>query len=258
MAREHGIPCLFTIHNIHTVKTNLAQVEDRGIDAAYFWQNLYYEKMATSYEQVRDSNPVDLLTSGIFGAHFVNVVSPTFLNEIVREKNIATPSNILDKLGKKVVDLLQQEEGDEKVQADGMDISICVIDFKKEMVQIASANHYVIAINNGELQIIQGDIYSIGGMFGKSEDVKYTNHKLPLSKDLKIYMHTDGFQDQFGGPNNSKFLVSRFEQLIDDNHERPMIEQLQIFEDTLENWKGRNRQIDDILVLGFSFENLSL
>ncbi len=87
VARNHGIPSLFTIHNIHTVKTTLAQIEDRGIDAAYFWQNLYFENMATSYERVRDSNPVDLLTSGIFAAHFVNVVSPTFLNEIVAGKH---------------------------------------------------------------------------------------------------------------------------------------------------------------------------
>jgi starch synthase/alpha-amylase len=87
VAREHGIPCLFTIHNVHTVKTTLAQMEDRGIDAAYFWQNLYFEDMATGYEQVRETNPVDLLTSGIFAAHFVNVVSPTFLNEIVEGKH---------------------------------------------------------------------------------------------------------------------------------------------------------------------------
>ena len=66
MAREHGIPCLFTIHNVHTVKTTLAAIEDRGIDAAYFWQNLYYENMAVSYEQTRNFNPVDLLGSGIF------------------------------------------------------------------------------------------------------------------------------------------------------------------------------------------------
>jgi starch synthase/alpha-amylase len=83
MARELDIPCLFTIHNVHTVKTSLAAVEDRGIDAASFWQNLYFDNMATSYEQVRDHIPVDLLTSGIFAAHFVNVVSPTFLAEIV-------------------------------------------------------------------------------------------------------------------------------------------------------------------------------
>ena len=87
MAREQGIPCLFTIHNVHTVKTTLAAIEDRGIDAAYFWQNLYFENMAISYEQTRNFNPVDLLASGIFAAHFVNVVSPTFLQEIVEGKH---------------------------------------------------------------------------------------------------------------------------------------------------------------------------
>jgi starch synthase len=87
MARRMRIPCLFTIHNVHTVKTTLAYVEDRGIDAAYFWQNLYCENMAESYEDARDAIPVDMLTSGIFAAHFVNVVSPTFLEEIVHGKH---------------------------------------------------------------------------------------------------------------------------------------------------------------------------
>jgi starch synthase/alpha-amylase len=87
MSRQLGIPCLFTIHNIHTVKTKLSFIEDRGIDAAYFWQNLYYDRMATNYEDARDTNPVDLLTSGVFAAHFVNVVSPMFLSEIVTGKH---------------------------------------------------------------------------------------------------------------------------------------------------------------------------
>jgi len=87
MARQMEIPCLFTIHNVHTIKTTLAFIEDRGIDAAYFWRNLYYEKMATDYDDIRDSNPIDLLTSGIFAAHFVNVVSPTFLQEVVRRQH---------------------------------------------------------------------------------------------------------------------------------------------------------------------------
>ena len=82
-ARQMGIPCLFTIHNVHTVKATLGYIEDRGIDAAFFWQQLYYEQMATSYEAVRDADPVDLLSSGIFAAHFVNTVSPTFLEEII-------------------------------------------------------------------------------------------------------------------------------------------------------------------------------
>ncbi|MDO9566010.1 MAG: glycogen/starch synthase [Candidatus Desulfaltia sp.] len=87
MARQLNIPCLFTIHNIHTVKSTLSYVEDRGIDAAYFWQNLYYEKMAYEYEGTRESNPVDFLVSGVFAAHFVNTVSPTFLMELVEGRH---------------------------------------------------------------------------------------------------------------------------------------------------------------------------
>jgi starch synthase len=86
-AREMGIPCLFTIHNIHTVKTLLAYVEDRGIDAAYFWHHLYYEHMAMEYEETRETNPLDFLVSGVFAAHFVNTVSPTFLREIVEGRH---------------------------------------------------------------------------------------------------------------------------------------------------------------------------
>ena len=87
MAREMHIPCLFTIHNIHTVKTTLAHIEDRGIDAAYFWDHLYYMHFAESYEGVRESNPVDFLVSGVFGAHFVNTVSQHFLDEIVQGRH---------------------------------------------------------------------------------------------------------------------------------------------------------------------------
>jgi starch synthase len=86
MSRKLGIPCLFTIHNIHTKKTSLSYIEDTGIDAASFWQNLYYEKMAYDYWGTRESNPVDLLTSAVFSAHFVNTVSPTFLTEIIEGK----------------------------------------------------------------------------------------------------------------------------------------------------------------------------
>jgi starch synthase/alpha-amylase len=93
-ARQAGIPCLFTIHNIHTVKTRLSYIEDRGIDAAYFWQHLFYEHMATEYEDTRDVNPVDLLVSGVFAAHFVNTVSPTFLQEIVHGRHAFVAPNL--------------------------------------------------------------------------------------------------------------------------------------------------------------------
>ena len=84
MARRMGIPCLFTVHNIHTQKTTLSEIEDRGIDAAAFWKELYYDRQPVNYEETRDTNPVDMLASGIFAAHFINTVSPTFLEEVVR------------------------------------------------------------------------------------------------------------------------------------------------------------------------------
>lgn len=83
-ARRLGIPSLFTLHNIHTQDVTLARIEDAGIDAAEFWPYLYFKRLPLNYEETRGGNPVDMLTSGVFAAHFINTVSPTFLEEIVR------------------------------------------------------------------------------------------------------------------------------------------------------------------------------
>ena len=87
MTRRLGTPCLFTIHNIHTVKCPLSDIGDIGIDVEYFWQNLFYEHYPLSYEESRESNPIDFLSSGIFAAHFVNTVSPTFLIELIEGRH---------------------------------------------------------------------------------------------------------------------------------------------------------------------------
>ena len=101
VARQIGIPCLFTIHNIHTVKSAIAAIEDRGIDTAEFWQNLYFEWAPDSYQQVRDYYPVDFLASGIFAADFVNVVSQTFLREVVQGKHPIIAAHIRQELTNK-------------------------------------------------------------------------------------------------------------------------------------------------------------
>jgi ADP-glucose type glycogen/starch synthase len=93
-ARRLGIPCLFTLHNIHTQRTLLARVEDAGIDAADFWRHLYFTRMPRNYEETRDSNPVDLLTSGVFASHFINTVSPTFLTEIAQGRHAFVPPHL--------------------------------------------------------------------------------------------------------------------------------------------------------------------
>jgi starch synthase len=93
-ARRLGIPSLFTVHNIHTHNLTLAQVEDAGIDAAEFWKYLFYKNTPWSYEESRNHNTVDLLASGVFGAHFINTVSPTFLTEVCKGEHDFVPANI--------------------------------------------------------------------------------------------------------------------------------------------------------------------
>ena len=94
-ARAMGIRSLFTVHNIHTRQLTLPQIEDFGIDAAEFWNELYYSAMPGNYEYTRNCNiPVDLLASGIFAAHYVNTVSPAFLDEIVRGEHDFVPDAI--------------------------------------------------------------------------------------------------------------------------------------------------------------------
>lgn len=97
-ARRMGIPCLFTVHNIHTQKLTLAQVEDAGIDGAEFWSNLYYSYPPYSYEESRNHNQIDLQASGCFAAHFINTVSPTFLSEIVNGWHSFVPDSIRNEM----------------------------------------------------------------------------------------------------------------------------------------------------------------
>lgn len=93
-ARRLNIPCLLTIHNIHTQEIALDRIEDCGIDAAEFWPYLYFRRIPRNYEETRAANPIDLLASGIFAAHFINTVSPTFLNEVVEGRHTFIPDHI--------------------------------------------------------------------------------------------------------------------------------------------------------------------
>ncbi|MBK1883941.1 glycogen/starch synthase [Luteolibacter pohnpeiensis] len=101
MARRRGIKSLFTVHNIHTRQVSLSEVEETGIDAAEFWMNLYFAGAPDNYDNARSHLPVDLLTSGIFAAHFINTVSPRFLWEIVEGWHPMVPHSVRQELRNK-------------------------------------------------------------------------------------------------------------------------------------------------------------
>lgn len=87
MVKELDIPCLFTIHNIHSAKSSLAYIEDMGIDAATFWQNLFFERFPTNYEETREANPIYFLLSGLLAARFVNADNPTLPMDMVEDQS---------------------------------------------------------------------------------------------------------------------------------------------------------------------------
>lgn len=101
VAIRHGIKSLFTCHNIHTERIALSEIENRGIDAADFWDQCYFLRPPHNYEETRENNPVDLLTTGIFAADHVNSVSPTFLSEVVDGRHPFVPGHINHELWEK-------------------------------------------------------------------------------------------------------------------------------------------------------------
>jgi len=102
MARRLGIPCLFTVHNIHTYELLLSAVEESGLDPEEFWTHLFFTRFPESYARARATIPIDLLASGIFASHFVNTVSPTFLNEIASGCHPFVPVHVASEFRNKV------------------------------------------------------------------------------------------------------------------------------------------------------------
>jgi starch synthase len=98
VARRRGIKSLFTVHNIHTQRVTMARVEDLGIDAAEFWDNLFFTRQPESYEQSRGGNPIDMLATGIFASHFINTVSPRFLWEVTNGWHTVVPGPVRNEM----------------------------------------------------------------------------------------------------------------------------------------------------------------
>ena len=158
------------------------------------------------------------------------------------------PSLILDGLNEGVSETLHH--GHEEAQAkDGMDLSLCTIDFKTLELQYAGAYNPLFIIRNGELLQTKADKFPIG-LFVGQERKKFTNHVIQLQKGDGVYIFSDGYADQFGGENGKKFMAKNFRDLLLNVHDKPINNQKEILNNTIEEWRGRLDQVDDILVIG--------
>ena len=190
---------------------------------------------------------IDCTGHGVPGA-FMSMIGNTILNEIVIQKRIYDPSIILKNLDEGVIYTLLKQKGEVHSQEDGMEISLCRIDKKNKKLQIASTIQSVYVIENDNISEIEGGIYSIGGIL--YENKKFECHKINYINDIRIYMYSDGFADQFGGENNKKYSSSQFKKLIGSICNQPFENQITMINSEFEQWKGNNKQTDDITILG--------
>ena len=189
----------------------------------------------------------DCTGHGISGA-FMTMVGIAFLNEILSEKIAKNANEILFELRKLVMKLLKQK-GELGEAADGLDISLAIIDEKKNNIQFAGANNPFYIVSDGELNIIKGDRMPIG--IHLDFEKPFTNHNIDIHNGDMIYLFTDGYADQFGGPRNKKFRYKQFRDLLLEIYTMPLIKQKEKLSRTIVDWMGNNEQIDDILILGF-------
>jgi len=198
----------------------------------------------------------DCTGHGVPGA-FMSMLGISFLNEIVRKKEITKTNEVLNELKKEIVNALQQK-GVSGEQKDGMDIAIIAINKNTGQCQFSGANnplYYVKKIqtnaenNEPSFELIEykGDKMPVA-IYERMND--FTNHEIKLEQGDMLYLFSDGYADQFGGENGKKFMYKRFKELILTNAHKTMEKQKEILENTIEKWIGNGEQTDDITVVG--------
>jgi serine phosphatase RsbU (regulator of sigma subunit) len=189
----------------------------------------------------------DCTGHGVPGA-LMSMLGISFLEEIVNRRGIIESGSILNELRREIQYALHQK-GTRNEAKDGMDISLCVTDRSKNTIQYSGAFNNLYLVREGQLIEYRADRMPIG-IFEESEN-KYTVHNIGSLPGDMIYMFSDGFADQFGGPENKKFRYSSLKAAFVEIHKLPVQKQKQYLERRLIEWKGDKEQIDDVLIVGF-------
>ena len=187
----------------------------------------------------------DCTGHGVPGA-LMSMLGITFLDDIIKTEHVLSPSLILDKLRTRILDAFKQTGGDKEMH-DGMDIAVVTLDLNKSLLNYSGAKNPLYLVKNGTLIEFKADKTPISY---SRVMAPYTNNIIDIEKGDYIYIFSDGFADQFGGPDNKKFRYSQFRNLLIRLNGEPMKKQKKILETTFYEWKGNHDQVDDVLVIG--------
>lgn len=190
----------------------------------------------------------DCTGHGVPGA-FLSMLGISSLNEIVKSMGNCSAAYALDQLAARVRESLHQTaEVNMHSSMDGMDIALCSFNPASGLLQYAGANNNLYLVRDGEMKIYNADKQDIASKY--EEPLPFTNHFIDTQAGDVIYLFSDGFPDQYGGPNRKKYKYGRFRKFLLDIHNEPMQRQRELFGKELDHWMGEHEQIDDVLVMG--------
>jgi len=210
------------------------------ISGDFYWVEKFEDKTYIS--------AVDCTGHGVPGA-LMSIVGYNLLSKSINEHERTKPSDILYELSNGINKTLRQTIESTGIK-DTMDIALCSIDRVTNMLEFAGAYNSLYLIRKNELIEIPADRFPIG-VFLSGELQKFTNHQLQLEKGDMIYLFTDGYPDQFGGPKGKKLKYKGFKDILLSIHHQPPNEQKKMLNKTIEEWKWMSEeQTDDILIIG--------
>ncbi|MDH3651760.1 MAG: serine/threonine-protein phosphatase, partial [Saprospiraceae bacterium] len=164
------------------------------------------------------------------------------------EQGTIPPAKILAALHKEMATTLHQENYTQ-ITNEGMDIAICLYNTKSRKLVFAGAKRPFYYYQDNKLKVIKGSTQSIGGNLYRN-DRTFEEHEINLEKDDSFYLFTDGITDQFGGPDDKKFLSWRLKHQLNLMQPHGMTSQLHHLENAILDWRGSNEQTDDMLMVG--------
>jgi len=189
---------------------------------------------------------VDCTGHGVPGA-FMSLVGHNILKDIINNTDIVKPSEIMDRLREGVVNTLHADKSGKETK-DGMDMTLCCINYETLELQYSAAFNPLYIVRDNTLIEHKANKFPIGTFIG--EKTNFTNNTLQLQKNDQIFIFSDGYADQFGGPKGKKFMVGNFRKVLTEIANMEPAAQKQILDSTLGEWQGDQEQVDDVLVIG--------
>ncbi|HEU4718166.1 MAG TPA: SpoIIE family protein phosphatase [Bacteroidia bacterium] len=192
---------------------------------------------------------VDCTGHGIPGA-LMSMIGNNLLKQIVEGKQLTDPSAILEEMNRGIRTTFSHNNISGHI-VDGMEAAICTFDFTNDVLECAGARRHVLLFRRDGFEIIRPDPHGLG--HGTTINPHFTTHTFSVSPGDSVYMFTDGYTDQFGGPDEKRFMKKNLISLIMDNLAEDMTAQSGIVAAAFDKWKGRQAQVDDVLVMGIRF-----